>query len=103
MLGIHWGNRAGLYTNGETVKNLAFGIFKDNFDCDEADSGGVGVEEIPLDKRSQGYETYAAFNVRKCQESELMIPILGKIDPAFGTLSHGHLLQILKAIAGKAR
>ena len=96
QVGFHPKNRDGQPPNGERCCQLAEDIARLGFDRDEADAGGVVVEQRP------SFTTIADFNQKACELDPYHAPaIAGCI--SFGSLSHSHLHQVLKNIrAGMA-
>ena len=91
QVGFHPKNRDGQPPNGERCCQLADDIVRLGFDRDEADAGGVSVEQKP------GTYTIAAFNVKACGLDLYHAPATAGCI-AYGTLSHGHLHQVMKNI-----
>ena len=91
QVGFHPKNRDGQPPNGERCCQLADDIVRLGFDRDEADAGGVCVEQMP------GTSTIAAFNFKACELDFYHAPAtVGCI--SFGTLSHSHIHQVLKNV-----
>ena len=93
QVGFHPKNRDGQPPNGERCCQLADDIVRLGFDRDEADAGGVCVEQKP------GTFTIAAFNLKAC-ELDLHHAVPKDEFICFGTLSHSHIHQVLKNIRG---
>ena len=91
QVGFHPKNRDGQPPNGERCCQLADDIVRIGFDRDEADAGGVCVEQKP------GTSTISAFNLKACELDLYHAPATeGCI--SYGSLSHSHLHQVLKNI-----
>jgi hypothetical protein len=91
QVGFHPKNRDGQPPNGERCCQLTDDIVRLGFDRDEADAGGVCVEQKP------GTFTIAAFNLKAC-ELDLYHAVPKDEFMCFGTLSHSHIHQVLKNI-----
>ena len=91
QVGFHPKNRDGQPPNGERCCQLTDDIVRLGFDRDEADAGGVCVEQKP------GTFTIAAFNLKAC-ELDLYHATPKDECICFGSLSHSHLHQVLKNI-----
>ena len=100
-------NRAGMYPNGETVYNLCKKILKGGFSCEEANHAGVCVQEVPPTHRKQQptdptaeYEPYFDYNRKKSAVAGGWLKdCFGEDeDIMYGTLSHSHLLLVLRGL-----
>ena len=91
QVGFHPKNRDGQPPNGERCCQLTDDIVRLGFDRDEADAGGVCVEQKP------GTFTIAAFNLKAC-ELDLYHATPKDEFICFGSLSHSHHHQVLKNI-----
>ena len=107
LLAVQPKNRAGLYPNGETVYNLCKRILKGGFSCEEANHAGVCVQELPPTQRNKQptdpateYEPYFDYNRKKSAVAgEWLKDCFGEDeDIMYGTLSHSHLLLILRGL-----
>ena len=84
-------------------------ILAQGFNQSEANNEGVSVEEIPFGERGKHgrsgglpYDTYAEYNLNQCDH-----PVLEKCasqmnDIMYGTLSHSHILLVLRGLANGA-
>jgi hypothetical protein len=90
-----------MYPQGERLKGLSDMFMRTGYVQEEANHAGVCVEEIPLSARSEvkeGYETFKCFNERRSCGNDLLEKCFNKGDDVlYGTLSHSHLLLILRA------
>ena len=107
LLAVQPKNRAGIYPNGETVYNLCMRILKEGFSCEEANHAGVCVQELPPSQRKQQptdqaaeYEPYFDYNRKKSAVAgEWLKDCFGEDeDIMYGTLSHSHLLLVLRGL-----
>ena len=94
-LGVHPGDRGGVYPQEDTVQHLGVRLAREGFLQEEADHGGICVESAVADDDA-GAETYTTYNRRKTGGSV----VLGKCFPvdaqvSYGMLSHNHLLLVL--------
>ena len=106
VLGAHPLNRAGVYPMDETVVNLGGTILLGGFSAEEANHEGVCVQELPAQEQMQkpNYETYEAYNTSKCAAVAACQTCFTKTHGVTrGTLSHSHLLLILKAMSTGAK
>ena len=96
----------------DTVMHLGLTIHSSGFSVDEANHEGVCVQEVPAEEQFRTmlriglsvYETHLANNKRKTAA----VAALHKISSmhhtvAYGTLSHSHLLFILRAMSSGAK
>ncbi len=91
QVGFHPKNRDGQPPNGERCAKLCDDILALGFDAEEADSGGVLVQQKP------GTSLISDFNMRACDRDEYLAPAdAGAI--SYGSLSHSHLHQVLKNV-----
>ena len=101
LLAVHPSNRGGVYPQGERLKGLNELFMRTGYVQEEADHAGVCVEEIPISARAEvkeGYETFKSFNERRSRGNDLLEKcFLQSDDVLYGTLSHSHLLLILRA------
>ena len=110
ILGVHPANRAGVYPMEETVMNLGLSLLSGGFSVEEADHEGVCVQEVPVEEQrhaqliTQGaYETYLAYNKRKTAAVAALLSTFSMAHSvAYGTLSHSHLLLVLRALSSDA-
>lgn len=106
ILGVHPLNRAGVYPMGDTVVNLGLKILLGGFSAEEANHEGVCVQELPAPEqvKDSNYETYEAYNKRKCAAVAAYQTCFAKTHGvAYGTLSHSHLLLVLNAMTTGAK
>jgi hypothetical protein len=94
----------------ETVMNLGLSILSSGFSVQEANHEGVCVQEVPPEEKNSDalnkdglYESYLAYNKKKTAGLEALITTFSKAHfIAYGTLSHSHLLLILRAMSSGA-
>ena len=103
-LGAHTKNRGGLYPAGVRCKNLCIEVLLAGFNQEEANHAGVCVEERSVEERSVGAragggQTFREFNVFHSRKSELLSSCFqeGYDDVTYGTLSHTHIMLVLRA------
>ena len=91
-----------MYPQPDTVRNLGLKIIIKGFNQSEADHEGVSVEEMPYGERAKHscsdgspYQTYADYDIRKCDHPYLVKCFSSLNDIMYGTLSHSHLLLVL--------
>ena len=60
-LGVHPGNRGGVYPQEDTVQHLGVRLAREGFLQEEADHGGICVESAVADNDA-GAETYTTYN-----------------------------------------
>ncbi len=105
-LGVHPKNRGGVYPQRDVVKRLLLALAKESYQREEADHNGVCVEEVPRGQ-ADGKETkeaYLAYNRSRCGGSGFLEPCFGEHeDIMYGTLSHSHLLLVLRCWLGRAK
>ena len=113
-MGVHMFNRGPpeIYPNGDDVRTLGLGVVNAGVDLAEANHNGILVEEIPQDivhtqniKRSgttSPYETITEYNMKHTNSVGLLSTCF-RNDGALptttlegGTLSHSHLLLVLR-------
>ena len=113
FLGPHPKNRGGQYPSHEAVIELCCKLIKEGFDVDEANHMGVCVSELdseqqgsagsPKDDKTGKYQTYTAYSEEKCAA---VAAYKGVFRPGqqvlFGTLSHTHLVMVLRSLKCKA-
>lgn len=95
LVGFDTANRDGVPLSGERCDQLLHEIELMGWDADEANFGNICVEERP------GHTDLFRFNKTACAAQEFLADIATE-SLAFGTLSHSHLHQCLKNIAGGA-
>jgi hypothetical protein len=93
QVGFHPQNRDGQPPNGDRCASLCVDILKLGFDKEEANAGAICVEQRPA------CHTFADFNKAACDGDDYHAPVDSGVI-AFGSLSHSHLHQVLKNIAG---
>ena len=104
MLGVHPKNRGGVYPQPETLKGLLVKLRKWGYNQEEADHQGVSVEEEPPSYLSAPpkeakleSDRFDAWNKAHCAGHAMLkdiFPDNGHV--LFGTLSHSHLLLVLR-------
>ena len=98
-VGVHPGNRGGIYTQGQTVKGLYDNIIRNGFHEDEADSLGVAVRERPQNMQGNDEESILAFNIKQTKDDRFLA---GAYDERhtikFGVLANSHLLNVCRCI-----
>jgi hypothetical protein len=109
QLGVHHVNRGGVYPQFDVVRGLGDNLLNWGFCQEEADHLGVCVQEIPITERApavagaQPYETFTCYNRRQSLGSHLKNCFKDGEQISYGTLSHSHLMLVLRSIAGGAR
>ena len=105
MMGVHHRNRGGMYPQPDTVTQLGLQLLTDGFNVDEANYNGICVQEIPPQWRkhdpvdpSKPYETLAEYNMKMSSTPQLRGCFKLEDDICYGTLSHSHLLLVLKSV-----
>ena len=98
-LGVHPGNRAGVYPNDQTVMGLCQYLVEKGYTQEEADHAGVCVQDVPVQERPAGYISIGRFNQDMSRKTKYLAECFtGDISSIlFGTLSHSHLLLVLLA------
>ena len=100
QIGWHPSNRGGNPPSGLRCKALVQQILNRGFDKDEADCGGVLVQERPpasaVAGRGKQYESFHENNFKECEGNDLMVCSVDGQTIAFGTLVHTHLNQACK-------
>ena len=102
-MGVHPKNRGGIYPNEDRVKQLCVSILQ--VGCDEADANhnGVVLQEIPADEAPKGYQTILQFNEAQTScKPDLKSCFNESKSIEFGTLSHSHLILVLRCWLTKA-
>ena len=96
MMCVNNGNRGGMYPMPQTVMNLGIGIFQDGFDSEDANHGGVCVQEIPVEATPRNWLPSYDWNQRNTSDTLLQACFPSDAEvAAYGTLSHSHLLLTL--------
>jgi hypothetical protein len=95
-LGVHMKNRGGSYPNIDTLKGLCRFLIEKGFVREEADHQGVCVQDIPHSELREGLDALASFNRGKCSYPGLEC-LFDDRTLQYGTLSHSHLLLVLRA------
>ena len=102
-LGVHPANRGGLYPNEERCKELCDKILKWGTDPEEANHNGIVVEDFPSAERPKDYEDFLSYNKRQCALKPFLKTCFADSGYCgFGTLSHSHLLIVLRCWLSKA-
>ena len=101
------GNRNSVFPNKKRSEKLACNIFCDGFDRKNAEFEAVCVREFPvktlMSNEKKDYEQFSQWVQRECPED--LLPVFGGRNGGHlstvthGTLSHTHLLIILRAIS----
>ena len=96
---------AGVYPQFERVQGLGSDC---GLSAAEADNLGVCVQEVPVSERATlavagDYETYTSYNLRKCAGTHPESCFKEGEHISYGTLSHSHLLLVLRSLTGEAR
>ena len=93
-----------MYPNGDRVKGLGLDLLKEGICEDEADHEGVCVEEVPSHEQKNypavagtPYVTYRDYNMANSAEPRLLACFRDTDDIMYGTLSHSHLLLVLRS------
>jgi hypothetical protein len=104
---IHPQNRGGVFPQGDRRKGLSQICMNAGFVQEEADHAGVCVEDIPLSAKAEvkeKSETFQAFNMRRSCGYVTLEKCFRESDSVlYGTLSHSHLLLVLRAWANGAK
>ena len=95
LVGFDVANRDGIPMDGTRCDCLLGDIASMGWDLEEANFGNICVEERP-----DQHEVFE-YNLRACGEGEFLAPLDCERLP-YGSLSHSHLHQCLKNIAGRA-
>ena len=106
-LGVHLRNRGGIYPSGVRCKGLGVDVVAEGFAKEECNHAGVAVEEIPSGQRQllvDGCEDMRSFNITRSEADELLKTCFSEpwADVRQGTLSHTHLMLVLRALTTKA-
>ena len=96
LVGFHPANRNGEPPNGDRCCALFGSIVEDGLDEDEADCGGVLLQEKPGSTRFHDY------NVKACEGNELLKALVNDLLIMYGSCVHSHLSQIFKNCAAGA-
>jgi hypothetical protein len=91
QVGFHPQYREGQPPNGDRCASLCDDILALGFDAEEANAGGICVEQRP------GCHTFEDFNKAACDGDDFHAPVAAGMI-WFGTLSHSHMHQVLKNI-----
>ena len=104
-LGAHTMNRGGVYPAGDRCKSLCIEVITAGFSQEEANHAGVCVEERSVELRAVGSQaaatglTFREFNAHHCSKHDLLTSLFqeGYDDVTYGTLSHTHIMLVLRA------
>ncbi len=107
LLGVHPMNRGGVYCMDQTVQNLGLSVLVKGINVSEANHDGICVQELPSTEQDKDpsnpekpYVSYKELNFVKCGATKLLRTCFNsESDTLYGTLSHGHLLLALLAMA----
>ena len=115
MLGVHMMNRGGhgIYPNGSDVVHLGKKIIQGGIDISEANHNGVAVEEVPISfLRENGndpvtntsYGGITEYNLEMSSRNPFLKTCFSHADTLVaGTLSHSHLLLVLRCCRTRAK
>ena len=108
QMGVHNCNRAGVYPQFDRVRGLGNDLLDWGFSAEEADHVGVCVQEVPASELAKlavagAYETYTSYNLSKCNGTQLEGCFKEEEHISYGTLSHSHLLLVLRSMISGAR
>ena len=92
QIGFHPANRGGEPPNGDRCKTLCKAILSKGFDKDEADFGGLLVQD------KSGSSRFHDYNVNVCAGNADLAPMVAGLVLSLGSLAHSHLNQIFKNI-----
>ena len=96
--GVHPWARCNFYTQSDWCVTLLGNIVNTGFSEENANMGGLAVEEVPVDKRPDGYVTYWVYNNRESGKDPKLSGLYGRRDLVkWGLCAHNHLLQICRA------
>ena len=87
-IGVHWGNRGGVYTQGQRCRSLFETVMMAGFSKEEANTRGIAVRERKAEEMGTAYGTYGAFSVRKSSEDELLNGAFGGKPGGWHSLPH---------------
>ena len=107
-MGVHRGNRGGVYPAGIRAKRLATDVFNVGFDKEDFAHNCVAVEEAPVSvqvNRSSGsaptskQESASAYNARKCSQDVILVSCFNAPydEVRHQLLSHNHMMLCIRA------
>ena len=104
-LGVHPKNRGGVYPSGLRCKSLSVDVVDEGFSSEECNYAGVAVEERPQHLQTPDYVDMRTFNITSSSADELLTTCFSEPydDVRLGTLSHSHLMVVLRAYMTKAK
>ena len=104
-LGVHKQNRGSVYPAGLRCRALGESSVTRGYSKEEVNHAGVVVEERPLAAVAEpGYESMSAYNTTHSKADELLVTCFDDgSDVRYGTLSHSHMLLVLRAWLTKAK
>ena len=105
LLGVHKQNRGGPYPAGLRCRSLCESSVTRGFNKEELNHAGVVVEERPLTAvAGANYVSMSEHNKYKSKSDELLATCFNEgADVRYGTLSHSHMLLVLRAWITKAK
>ena len=78
--GVHPQNRSNFYTQGNVVVALGNTILNQGFSSDVANENGVAVQEVPVNKRPEGYVSFLDYNLIESQKDPKLSGLYDKHD-----------------------
>ena len=104
-LGVHPKNRGGVYPSGLRCKSLSVDVVDEGFSKEECNYAGVAAEERPRHMQPSDYVHMRTFNITSSVADELLATCFSEpcADVRHGTLSHSHLMVVLRAYMTKAK
>ena len=114
-LGVHKKNRGGAYPSGLRCRALGLGSLARGFSKEELNHAGVVVQERPLSEvaaqrafmndGANTYQSMSEYNIGKSKADEMLETCFteGMSEVRFGTLSHSHMMLVLRAWLTKAK
>ena len=113
-MGVHRGNRGGVYPAGIRAMRLATDVFSVGFDKEDFAHNCVAVEEAPVSvqvNRSSGsaptskQESASAYNARKCSQDVILVSCFNAPydEVRHQLLSHNHMMLCIRAFLTRAQ
>ena len=103
-LGVHAKNRGGPYPAGLRCRALCESSVTAGFNKEELNHAGVVVQERPISAVAADYVSMGAHNKAKSEGDELLQTCFTQgADVRYGTLSHSHMLLVIRAWMTKAK
>ena len=96
-LGVHMKNRGGVYPNVDILKELCTYLLDNGFLRSEADHQGVCVQDVPASLLRDDVKALGPYNCEKVKHSTDMHDLFDGSSLEAGTLSHSHLIMVLRA------